>query len=392
MKLNLRLSLKTVICSLLAAISLIIATNASALPAFARKNNIQCSSCHAAYPTLTPFGRRFKEAGYRIVGSDRGNIKVSENLQFDRNFPMSLALIARPYTDSKSGTRETRAIHEGELYAGGEIFKNISGYLELEAEGEDGYGMVLSQAQVTYNRSPAFNAQTGYGPTLMADPYDTYADMRRLTANHFEMFNRKGGNADNNDKLRHSRQQVSVYGRANKLFYYGGIGGLTGDNVGSDSSIYFGRIAYDITPTMMLGGMALKGSCKISDCTAATQTRSFTRYAIDGQFDIDNFRLTGVFMQTQDDSNAGVEESNDSYYLQAFYIVQENGRPTWVPLLRVEGYEENNGNNKYSLATASISYYFEENVKGFIEYQSIYDTPVGVATDNNVTVQLEVVF
>lgn len=389
---TLKSSIKSILGSLLVLTTLVISTNVSALPAFARKNHMQCSSCHTAYPTLTPFGRKFKEAGYRITGSDMGKIKVSENLQFDSNFPMSLALISRPYSDSKNGESEIRAIHEGELYAGGEIYKNISGFLEVEAEGEDGFGLVLTQATITYNHNTMANLQIGYGPTLMADPYDTYADMRRLTTKHYEAFNRAGGNADNNEKLRHSRQQVAIYGRANNLFYYGGVGGLTEDKTGSDSSIYFGRIAYDITPNMMVGGMTIKGQCKTSDCTAATATRDFTRYAIDGQFDFNNVRLTAMYMKTKDDSNAGVEETNNHYYVQAFYTFKDNNRPTWVPLLRLESYEESNGANQYSLATAALSYYFEENVKGLVEYQSIYDTPTGVATDNSVTVQLEVVF
>lgn len=387
---NLRWNFKTGISSLLIFAGLVIASNASALPAFARKNNMQCSSCHAAYPTLTAFGRQFKEDGYRITGSTQGSTAVSKNLQLDKTFPLSLALISRPYVDSKSGVKENRAIHEAELYAGGEIYKNISGYLELESEGEDGFGVVLGQASVTYNQSKVLNAQVGFGPTLMADPYDTYADMRRLTATHYSMFN-LANNADNNDKLRHSRQQVAVYGRANNLFYYGGVGGLTGDNTGSDSSIYFARVAYDFTPGMMVGAMALNGECKISETNCAVN-RNFNRFSLDGQFDIGDVRLTSVFMQAKDDNTSGVEESNNSYYVQAFYIMKSNGRPTFVPLLRLDNYQENNGTNKYALATIGLSYYFEENVKGFIEYQDIYDTPTGVAKDHNVTLQFEVVF
>jgi len=389
---KLKVDIKCLAACLIALSTLAFSFDASALPAFARKNHMQCSSCHTAYPTLTPLGRNFKETGYRFTGSDMGRTKVSKNLQFDTNFPMSLALISRPYSDSKNGTNEIRAIHEGELYAGGEIYKNISGFLEMEAEGEDGFALALSSASITYNHNTAANLQIGYGPSLMADPYDTYADMRRLTSKHYELFNRKDSNADNNDKLRHSRQQVAFYGRASNLFYYGGVGGLTEDKTGSDSSIYFGRVSYDISPQMMIGAMTIKGQCKTTDCTAATSTRDFTRYAIDGQFDIDNVRLTGVFMKTKDDSNAGVEQTNNHYYIQAFYTFTNHSRPTWVPLLRLESYEENNGVDQYSLATATVSYYFEENVKGQVEYQTTYDTPTGVATDNNVTVQLEVVF
>ncbi len=371
----------------------LISTNASALPAFARKHNMQCASCHAAFPSLTAMGRRFKEAGYRFPGSDVGDIKLSDNLQFGKNFPISLALISRPYIGSSAGPTEIRSIHEGELYVAGEISKNISGFMEVEAEGEDGFGLVLSAAQVTYNYNQSMNVQAGYGPSLMADPYDTYSDMRRLTASHYELMNQTFGNTDNSDKLRHSRQQFSVYGRpTDKLFYNAGVGGLTGDMVGSDSNVYFGRLAYDITPGMMVGALALNGSCKVSDCTTASQARNFSRIALDGQFDVGNFRFTGVYMQANDDTDAGGEVSNNSYYVQGFYRFMANGRPSLVPLLRLESYETNDGKDQYSMATVSLSYYFDENVKGFIEYRDTYSTPTGVTADNLTTVQFEVVF
>src|ERR1700740_669506 len=41
-----------------------------ALPAFARKYAMPCSSCHEAWPKLSPFGQAFKDNGYQL-GNDR---------------------------------------------------------------------------------------------------------------------------------------------------------------------------------------------------------------------------------------------------------------------------------------------------------------------------------
>jgi hypothetical protein len=43
---------------------------AAALPAFARKYGMPCSSCHEAWPMLSPFGQQFKDNGYQM-GNDR---------------------------------------------------------------------------------------------------------------------------------------------------------------------------------------------------------------------------------------------------------------------------------------------------------------------------------
>ena len=41
-----------------------------AIPAFARKYGMPCSSCHQAWPMLSPFGQAFKDNGYQL-GNER---------------------------------------------------------------------------------------------------------------------------------------------------------------------------------------------------------------------------------------------------------------------------------------------------------------------------------
>jgi hypothetical protein len=54
----------------LLAVSLMDCRPANALPAFARKYGMPCSSCHEAWPMLSPFGQQFKDNGYQM-GNDR---------------------------------------------------------------------------------------------------------------------------------------------------------------------------------------------------------------------------------------------------------------------------------------------------------------------------------
>src|ERR1700720_1100473 len=41
---------------------------AQALPSFARQTGQPCGACHTDFPTLTPYGRRFKLLGYTTGG------------------------------------------------------------------------------------------------------------------------------------------------------------------------------------------------------------------------------------------------------------------------------------------------------------------------------------
>src|SRR6202023_3557132 len=53
---------------------------AAALPAFARQTGQPCGKCHTDFPSLTPFGRRFKLGGYTLGGGD-SSVPVAVMLQ-----------------------------------------------------------------------------------------------------------------------------------------------------------------------------------------------------------------------------------------------------------------------------------------------------------------------
>ncbi|MFV2056256.1 MAG: hypothetical protein ACC707_07290 [Thiohalomonadales bacterium] len=56
-------------------------SSASAVPAFARKYQANCSLCHSNEPRLTPFGQRFLENGYQFPSTTDGN--ETSKLVFD---------------------------------------------------------------------------------------------------------------------------------------------------------------------------------------------------------------------------------------------------------------------------------------------------------------------
>ncbi|HEX9398966.1 MAG TPA: hypothetical protein VF912_02555, partial [Anaeromyxobacter sp.] len=48
---------------------------ADAIPAFARKYETSCLTCHTVYPKLNPFGEAFRRNGYRFPGVDSDYVK-----------------------------------------------------------------------------------------------------------------------------------------------------------------------------------------------------------------------------------------------------------------------------------------------------------------------------
>jgi hypothetical protein len=64
--------LRTVLqLAVFAVVMFVLASPASAIPAFARKYSLRCTACHEAWPVLNDFGRNFRDNGYQIrLGRD----------------------------------------------------------------------------------------------------------------------------------------------------------------------------------------------------------------------------------------------------------------------------------------------------------------------------------
>ncbi len=95
---------------LVAATVLLLAGQAQAIPAFARRYETSCQTCHIAFPKLTPFGEAFRRNAYRFPGGGDTTAEKEEPLalgndamkdrwpaavwpgQFARQLPLSLLI------------------------------------------------------------------------------------------------------------------------------------------------------------------------------------------------------------------------------------------------------------------------------------------------------------
>jgi len=69
-----------------------------------------------------------------------------------------------------------------------------------------------------------------------------------------------------------------------------------------------------------------------------------------------------------------------------------SGSPTFVPIVRLDSYEQDNGNDSYDELTLNLTYYFTENFKGFVEYWDQLSVPGTQVADNRTTLQFTVGF
>lgn len=111
-----------------------------ALPAFARKYGLPCSSCHQAWPMLSPFGQAFKDNGYQL-----GNERDAPIYQNPAYWPVTFRITPiwhrenenRAQVDGAAGVSGNEAsvtTHGFDLsgldfHTGGTLAKNVSFYV-----------------------------------------------------------------------------------------------------------------------------------------------------------------------------------------------------------------------------------------------------------------------
>lgn len=112
--------------------------NFRALPAFARKYGMPCSSCHEAWPKLSPFGQSFKDNGYQM-----GNDRDAPIFQQPAYWPVTFRItpiwhresLGRVGVDGPTGPVEQRVTTHGfdwsglDFHTGGTLAKNVSFYV-----------------------------------------------------------------------------------------------------------------------------------------------------------------------------------------------------------------------------------------------------------------------
>lgn len=141
---------------------------AHAIPAFARKHNINCNTCHTAPPILNHFGQRYLENGYQLPGTEGGGItgkrKLGDLTLDDVTNYLAFGVTGdavRHFTYERenppgatSGVvqNKTEFTFPGNfaMYAGGTATKNVSFMVEL-AHNTAGGGVVVDRGFVTYN-------------------------------------------------------------------------------------------------------------------------------------------------------------------------------------------------------------------------------------------------
>lgn len=122
---------------------------ASAMPAFARKYNAPCSSCHVAFPKLNAFGIAFKQRGYRSEEEGPGG-----NVWDMKGLPVGAiaqAAYTKINTDNGGADTSRAEVTAVEFFFGGVLAPNISFFGDFGADVAAGESLTPDLAFIIFD-------------------------------------------------------------------------------------------------------------------------------------------------------------------------------------------------------------------------------------------------
>ncbi len=282
---------------LVAGFAFFVCASASAVPAFSRKYQTSCQTCHAIFPKLNPFGEAFRLNGYRMPKETEEQVKqkpVSLGAEaYERMWPqmvfpsdlpsyVPLAVNTKMENIYSSSVDDTghQVVHndfqfpqEVNLFSAGTLGRTFSFFGEITwAERPDGG----SDTEIEHARIDVISA---FGPEhmfnfrigkLAPNLYDGFQEMWLMTDNGvdtlftYNPIGFRGGTGLAEDgggvSLPQNARAIEMYGvAAHRLFYVVGVdqpigpGGPNGTFGSNSQKDFYARVDYKI------GGMGLDG-------------------------------------------------------------------------------------------------------------------------------------
>ncbi len=290
-------------------VCLFMVEQSSAIPAFARKYDMSCLTCHSPIPKLKPYGEDFASNGFQLSDKEAPRYlreTGDDQLLLMRELPFALRLEGyvrwQPQT---AGRTDFQTPYLLKLLSGGHIAKDISYYFYFFlAERGDVAG--LEDAFIMFNN--VFNKEFDIflGQFQVSDPL--FKRELRLTLEDYQIYKTTVGNSPVN--LTYDRGVMFTYGFPTtdvvfEVLNGTGLGGMDASR-SFDSDKYrnfFLRVTQDVTDYLRIGGFGYSGK--------------------EGQLGTVNT----MWMVGPD-----LTISTDYLQLNAQYVEREDKNPTFVPV------------------------------------------------------------
>lgn len=260
-----------------------------AIPAFARKYNMSCQTCHSPFPRLKPYGDEFAGNGFKLSDKESPRYFIQtgdDELSLLREIPVALRLEGYvTYNNLKSKKTDFSAPYLLKFLSGGNISDNISYYFYFFIS-ERGDVAGIEDAFIMFNDLFNQNLDLYIGQFQISDPL--FKRELRLTFEDYQIYRAKPFSTKAN--LTYDRGLMLTYGLPTgtdlvfEVLNGNGIGAANEYKIFEDDNYknFFGRISQDIIDGVRIGGFAYFGKEQLRDAsTSLNFTNTFNMFGPD---------------------------------------------------------------------------------------------------------------
>ena len=180
---------------IIVATVMIVAGDLFAIPAFARKYNMSCKTCHSPIPYLKPYGNEFAANGFVLKDKDAPRYFVQtgdDRLSLIRDFPLAVRIQGYvTYNEENEEQFDIGTPSAFKIMSGGSITKDVSYYAYYILEsGEPGK---IEDAWLMFNNMFGSELDLTVGQFQVSDPI--FKRELRLTNEDYIIYKVRPGNS-----------------------------------------------------------------------------------------------------------------------------------------------------------------------------------------------------
>ncbi len=383
-----RISLSAALTITIFVVDAFIAASASfAIPAFARRHNLSCSTCHAPIPKLKPYGEEFAGDGFIIAEDEKDRDYITAGdplLRLNKTFPLSVRFDAYAMHESNQKVKNDLQSPWGlKLMSGGALGQNI-GYYFYFYMSERGEVAGIEDAYVHFNDVFSIPLDIMVGQFQTSDPL--MKRELRLTYEDYMIYKHKTGLSHTN--LAYDRGVMLAYalegsGSDFMLSLSNGNGKNRADeqtgkfDIDAGKNIGF-RYLQGIGENLSVGGYYYRGE-EVLEFASGDQSNQVTYWGPDFNVKAGPLELTAQYLQRRDSNpwfeTAGEEIRTDGMVVELIFAPQQDRSRYYFTAL-YNGIEEKSAGTAggeasrtlYKSATLSGTYLLQRNLRLLAEY------------------------
>ncbi len=375
----------------------IIVTNhySKAIPAFARKYNISCMTCHApSLPKLKPYGDEFAGDGFKLDDYEAPRYYTEtgdKKLSLIRDFPIAVRMDGYVQTRiDETGRFDWSAPYLIKLLSGGELSEHFAYYFYFYMD-EHGEVAGVEDAYIMYDRLFNTDIDVYFGQFQVSDPL--FKRELRLTFEDYHLYTSKIGLSDMT--MKYDRGVMMTYGlptSTDLVFIVVNGNGLSEANsmklFDKDKfKSYLARISQDLGEHVRLGVVGYLGKENMENNNGLEVTNKTFYYGPDATIKIsDKFECNLQYLLRNDDevfpyshSDNTLRDINTEGALGEIIYSPKGDKSDWY-IVGLYNYVASDYNPAdYQSATLHFGYLFRRNIRFGLEYTGVFtdtDNPV----------------